>query len=57
MRVVCDVHISRKVADFFNTSGIEALHVNDILDGDRTKDADIAQFAAGAQPVQARERV
>lgn len=32
MKVLCDVHIARKVARFFEGEGIEAIHVNDILD-------------------------
>ncbi len=32
MKVLCDVHIARKVVRFFEKQGIDAIHVNDILD-------------------------
>jgi predicted nuclease of predicted toxin-antitoxin system len=45
MRVLCDVHIARKVVRFFEGKSIEAVHVNDILDGYFTKDADLSRYA------------
>ncbi|MEM9932954.1 MAG: DUF5615 family PIN-like protein [Bacteroidota bacterium] len=45
MKILCDVHISKKIVHFFHSKGIEALHVNDILDGDRTKDVAISNYA------------
>ena len=45
MKILCDVHISFRVVAFFNSVGIEAVHVNYILNGSRTKDAEIAAFA------------
>lgn len=45
MKVLCDVHIARKVVRFLESAGIEAIHVNDILDSWYTKDNAIARFA------------
>lgn len=45
MKVLCDVHISFKIVGFFNSNNIEAIHVNDILDGDRSADQDICAYA------------
>lgn len=45
MKVVCDVHISKKVVKFFLSNSVEAVHVNDILESWYTKDVDIAYFA------------
>lgn len=45
MKILCDVHIARKVVRFFESVDIEATHVNDILDSWYTKDQDIAEFA------------
>lgn len=45
MRVLCDVHIARKVVRFFDEKSIEAVHVNDILDGSFTRDADLSHYA------------
>lgn len=45
MKVLCDVHIARRVVAFYLTLGCEALHINDILSGSETKDAAIAQYA------------
>ena len=45
MKVLCDVHISFKVVRYLQSQGLEALHVNDVLDGDITKDKDICQYA------------
>lgn len=32
MKVLCDVHIARKVVRFFQGEGVEAIHINDILE-------------------------
>ncbi len=32
MKVLCDVHIARKVVRFFLAEGIESVHINDVLD-------------------------
>jgi predicted nuclease of predicted toxin-antitoxin system len=45
MKVLCDVHISYKVTNFFRNNKIEAIHVNEILDGSYTKDKNICLFA------------
>ncbi len=44
IKIVCDVHISFKIVRFLESKNIEAIHVNDILDGDTTKDNKIAEF-------------
>lgn len=45
MNFLCDVHISRKVVTFLCNEGHQAIHVNDILQGDHTKDTEISFFA------------
>jgi predicted nuclease of predicted toxin-antitoxin system len=45
MKILCDVHIARKVANFYQSKGIEAIHVNDTLHGDTSKDSQICSFA------------
>ena len=45
MKVICDVHIAKKVVKFLASEGVEAVHVNDILDSWHLKDQDIAQYA------------
>ena len=45
MKVLCDVHIAKKVVRFFRDNGVESVHVNDILDSWYTKDEDIANYA------------
>ena len=51
MRVLCDVHIAFKIKHFFESHGIEAAHVNFILDRWHSKDVDIARFADAADMV------
>ncbi len=46
-RILCDVHIAYKVVRFFKNKGYEAIHVNDILDGFHTKDADFTLHSIG----------
>jgi len=41
MKILCDVHIAKKVVRFFQEQGIESVHVNDILDSWFTKDESI----------------
>jgi predicted nuclease of predicted toxin-antitoxin system len=45
MKFLCDVHISYKLISFFKSNGIEAIHVNSILNGSNSKDSEIADFA------------
>lgn len=45
MKIVCDVHISFKIVRFLQSQGVETLHVNDVLEGDITKDKDICAYA------------
>ncbi len=45
MKILCDVHISFKIVKFLQSKNIHAIHVNDILDGDKTKDQEICNFA------------
>jgi predicted nuclease of predicted toxin-antitoxin system len=44
IKIVCDVHISFKIVRFLESKNVKAVHVNDILDGDITKDNKIAEF-------------
>jgi len=45
IKILCDVHIAFKVVNFFQSKGHSAKHVNDILDGSKTKDSDISDYA------------
>ncbi|MFB6306864.1 MAG: DUF5615 family PIN-like protein [Flavobacteriales bacterium] len=45
MGFLCDVHISYKVVNFLRAKGYRSIHVNEILDGSRTKDSDICRYA------------
>lgn len=45
MKVLCDVHIAIKVSKYFESKGLESLHVNQILDKWFTKDSDICEYA------------
>jgi predicted nuclease of predicted toxin-antitoxin system len=45
MKILCDVHISFKVVHFFTSKGITALHINHILDGDKSTDISICKYA------------
>ncbi|MCU0391022.1 MAG: DUF5615 family PIN-like protein [Thermoflexibacter sp.] len=44
MKILCDVHIAYKLVNFLISKGIEATHVNHILDSWFTKDSKIAEF-------------
>jgi predicted nuclease of predicted toxin-antitoxin system len=50
MRVVCDVHIPYRLVNFLRERGVDATHVNRILDKWYTADSDIARHVdeAGA---------
>jgi predicted nuclease of predicted toxin-antitoxin system len=45
MKILCDVHISFKLVKYLHTKGIDAIHVNEILDKWNTKDKDICKYA------------
>ena len=51
MKVLCDVHIARKITRFLQNAGVDAVHINDLLNGDRTKDGDIADYATANEYV------
>jgi predicted nuclease of predicted toxin-antitoxin system len=44
MRVLCDVHIPYRLVNRLRELGVDATHVNRILDGSETTDAAIAAF-------------
>ena len=50
MKVLCDVHIAKKVVRFFQSRDIEAIHVNDILDSWYSKDHSPGVSYWGATP-------
>ncbi len=45
MKFLCDVHISYKLSVYLKSLGFEAVHVNRILNGSKTKDAEICAYA------------
>lgn len=45
MKVLCDVHIPMKLVTFLKSRGVEAQHVNYILNSFHTSDEDIAAYA------------
>jgi len=45
IKILCDVHIAFKVVKFFEDNGHEAVHVNNILEGFKTKDSAISDYA------------
>lgn len=45
MKVLCDVHLPYRLVNQLRERGIDATHVNRILDGSETKDAAVAAFA------------
>lgn len=45
MRVLCDVHIPYRLVNRLRELGVDATHVNRILDGSGTQDGAIAKFA------------
>lgn len=49
MRVLCDVHIPDRLINRLRELGVDATHVNRILDGSETKDAEIAAFVDANQ--------
>lgn len=44
MRVLCDVHIPYRLVNRLRELGVEATHVNRVLDGAMSKDPAIAEF-------------
>jgi len=44
MRVLCDVHIPFRLVKRLREMGVDATHVNRVLDGSRTTDAAICAF-------------
>jgi len=45
MKVLCDVHLPYRLVNRLRQRGVDATHVNRILDGSGSKDADVAAFA------------
>jgi len=45
MKVLCDVHMPYRLVNQLRDQGMDATHVNRILDGSQTKDAAVAAFA------------
>ena len=45
MKVLCDVHLPYRLVNRLRQRGVDAVHVNRILDGSATKDAAVAAFA------------
>jgi predicted nuclease of predicted toxin-antitoxin system len=45
MRVLCDVHIPYRLVNFLRERGVDATHVNRILNKWYTKDSEIARYA------------
>lgn len=45
MKVICDVHLPKRLVAFFINNGIEAIHGSEILDGWQTRDNDFCKFA------------
>ncbi|MEA3642572.1 MAG: DUF5615 family PIN-like protein [Lamprobacter sp.] len=44
MQVLCDVHVAYRLVSRLREIGVDATHVNRILDGSRTTDAAIAAY-------------
>jgi predicted nuclease of predicted toxin-antitoxin system len=45
MKVLCDVHMPYRLVNQLRKRGVDATHVNRILDGSETKDSAVAAFA------------
>jgi predicted nuclease of predicted toxin-antitoxin system len=45
MKVLCDVHLPYRLVNQLRQRGVDATHVNRILDGSESKDAAVAAFA------------
>lgn len=45
MKVLCGVHLPYRLVNQLRTRGVDATHVNRILEGSETKDAAVAAFA------------
>ncbi len=51
MQFVCDVHISFKVVRFLEQEGFSVVHVNKILNGDKTTDQEIADHCNNSDAI------
>jgi predicted nuclease of predicted toxin-antitoxin system len=49
MRVLCDVHIPYRLVGRLREMGVDATHVNRVLDGSTTTDSSIASFVDRGQ--------
>jgi|PlaIllAssembly_1097288.scaffolds.fasta_scaffold2863849_1 predicted nuclease of predicted toxin-antitoxin system len=47
MKVLCDVHLSYRLVNRLRQRGVDAVHVNRILDGYATKDAAVELGSEG----------
>jgi predicted nuclease of predicted toxin-antitoxin system len=45
MNFVCDVHIPYRLVNFLTKAGHQAVHVNNLLSGSKSKDIEIARYA------------
>lgn len=45
MKILCDVHLPKKLVELFKEKGINAVHGSEILDGWTTKDKDFCKYA------------
>ena len=45
MKFLCDVHIPYKLVKYLEKKGFESIHINKILNGSKTKDEDICNYA------------
>ncbi len=45
MKVLCDVHLPYRLVNRLRQRGVDAIHVNRILDGAETENAAVAEFA------------
>ncbi|MCF7997375.1 MAG: DUF5615 family PIN-like protein [Chromatiaceae bacterium] len=44
MRILCDVHIPYRLVSWLRERGVDATHMNRVLDGSETPDSAIATF-------------
>lgn len=45
MKFICDVHISIRLPKFLAIHGTESIHVNQLVAGSSTSDAEISEYA------------
>ncbi|MEM1327420.1 MAG: DUF5615 family PIN-like protein [Bacteroidota bacterium] len=45
MKIICDVHVARKVVKYLIQKGVDSVRINDILQGSSTDDQDIVAYA------------